>query len=386
MKSYILKSMWIMVMVLMVSVQAYAAEVAKTPVRIIYINGSNNNTEKDRFVFSDGMKKIHNCVKKDFESSDYVKKNMLDNGQDYILDNPRIFFWGYSSNSALNNVNEDLVTLDMISTKMAQSVRKMIAHVMHDAIWVQKERNMQIVVNNLHKEVMAANQRGEKVILFGHSAGSFVTYRYMFHKLPAISADKVYSYLERNKIANASFFKAHPVKNTCLDAVTESGLGVSTSTGEFVLNPNPAMLKEAYLKLNDYTATECVPDNELMGVVNFGSPLALFYSDIGTNTENYDMNLYRYIKNNNMFFITDNFADDPIGFPLSRNLSAQEMENLYNIGFNPNGKGFTYSKSDVNSPATFVGAHCSYWKCPNKFAKSVVKAYSDGYKNFYPAL
>ena len=106
---------------------------------------------------------------------------MLDNGNMYVADKPKIFFWGYNSNSALSTVKEDLLSLSMISPKMAQTVRTIIADVMHDAIWVQKEYNMQVVINNLHKDVMASYKKGEKVVLFGHSAGSFVTYRYLFH-------------------------------------------------------------------------------------------------------------------------------------------------------------------------------------------------------------
>ena len=68
------------------------------------------------------------------------------------------------------------------------------------------------------------------------------------------------------------------------------------------------------------------------------------------------------------------------------NLTRKEIENIYNIGFNTTGRGFMYSKSDVRSPATFIGAHESYWKYPNKFAKAVVDAYVQGYKNFYSDL
>ena len=40
-------------------------------------------------------------------------------------------------------------------------------------------------------------------------------------------------------------------------------------------------------------------DNEVLGVVNFGSPVALFYSDKGGSSEDinkYNMDLYRYLK------------------------------------------------------------------------------------------
>lgn len=87
-----------------------------------------------------------------------------------------------------------------------------------------------------------------------------------------------------------------------------------------------------------------------------------------------------------MFFLTVNFKDNLIGFRIGKNLTAEEMENIYNIGFNKAGKGFIYSKSNVSSPSTFIGAHESYWKFPNKFAKALVSAYVEGYKSFYSDL
>lgn len=367
-----------------------AADTNKTPVRFIYINGSNSNTEKDKLTFISGMNAMHSSMKKEFESNNFIKKNMLNNGNTYVADKPKIFFWGYNSNSALSTVKEDLLSLSMISPKMAQTVRTMITNVMHDAIWVQKEYNMQVVINNLHKDVMASYKKGEKVVLFGHSAGSFVTFRYLFHKAPVILPEEIVTYAETNKnISNSDFFRKNPVKPTCMDAITSSGVGVFSSTGDFVINPNPHLLKENYLKLNNYTSTQCIPDNDVLGIVNFGSPVALFYSDKGGSSEDinkYNMDLYRYLKDNNLFFLTVNFTDDPIGFPLSKNLSSEELENIYNIGFSGTGKGFFYSKSDVKSPATFIGAHSSYWKYSNKFAKAVVSAYVDGYKNFYADL
>lgn len=362
----------------------------KTPVKFIYINGSNNNTEKRKSEFIAGMKKMHISMKRDFEDNNFIKKNMLNNGNMYIMVNPKIFFWGYNSSEALNDFNNDIFSLNMISPTVAQTVRTIIAKVMHDAIWVQKEYNMQVIVNNLHKDVMNAYKNGEKVVLFGHSAGSFVTYRYLFHKLPAISTKELTATIERNENGTIDkFFSQHSVKSTCIDALTSSKVGFGLATGGIAFNPNKEELKKNYLKLDEFTSTQCVPNNEVLGVVNYGSPLALFYSDANTTAleiNRYNIDLYRYLNDNNMFFLTVNFKDDPIGFPIGKNLTAEEMENIYNIGFNTTGRGFMYSKSNVSSPSTFIGAHESYWKFPNKFAKDVVSAYVEGYKNFYSDL
>lgn len=368
-------------------VSAKAVETANPPVRFIYINGSNNNTEKRKCEFISGMKKMHVSIKKEFEANDFIKKNMLDTGNMQISDTPKIFFWGYNSNEALIDFNSDIFSLNMISPKMAQTVRTIIAEVLHDAIWVQKEYNMQIIVNNLHKYVMNAYKNGEKVVLFGHSAGSFVTYRYLFHKLPAISSEELITSIEKNENGTIDkFYRQHSVKPTCIDALTVSRVGFGLSTGGIAFNPNKEELKKNYIGLDEITTTQCIPTNEVLGVVNYGSPLALFYSDANTTAleiNRYNLDLYRYLKDNNIFLLTVNFADDPIGFPIGKNLTAEEMENIYNIGFNTTGHGFIYSKSNVRSPESFIGAHESYWKYPNKFAKAVVSAYVEGYKNFY---
>lgn len=370
--------------------KAIAIDDPSVPVKFIYINGSNNNTEKDKKAFTDGMLKMHASMKKNFEADDFVEANLLGNGQRYIDPKGKVFFWGYNSKNSFLKVKDELLALKLISPKFAQSVRTMIMQVIHDAVWVQKEYNMQVIVNNLHKDIMTCYNNGEKVVLFGHSAGSFVTYRYLFHKMPALSSDDLVNLIEKKYGDNdMAFYKKHEVNPTCVDAMSASGLGGYSANGNFVVNPDKKKLRESYLRLNEYTNAQCTPQGEVLGVVNYGSPVALFYSDLSeSNAEinKYNKDLYRYLKNNDMFLLTVNFTDDPIGFPLNRNVSASEIDNIYNIGFNQTGRGFLYSKSDVRSPASFVGAHNSYWKYPNKFSKAVVKAYDDGYKNFYPDL
>ena len=84
-----------------------------------------------------------------------------------------------------------------------------------------------------------------------------------------------------------------------------------------------------------------------------------------------------------MFWLTVNFADDPLGYPVVTNLNSEEIEKRHNIQFNKNGRGFYYDKSNVKSPATFLGAHTSYWNCAKKFSKAVADAYQEGYRCFY---
>ncbi len=352
------------------------------------MNGSNANTENDKTAFTTGMNNTQEQVKAFFESSEFIQKHLLKNGEYCIDATPYVFFWGYQSQEDLNNVNDCLLSMKMISPKLAQSVRSLLFHCMHDAIWVQKTYHMQNVVNNLHRQIMKAYKNGEKVILSGHSAGSFITYEYAIHKLPCIKPDELIKKLEQTDGGEMdSFYKEHPIKPTCLDAITESGLAVYTAGGKFIGNHSCEHSKEIYANLDKYTDLVCAPQDEVLGIINFGSPLVLFYSDIKDQSiaiNNYNKNLFEYMQNNNIFFLTVNFADDPIGFPVSRNYTADELQNMNSLIFSDSSKGFIYNKSNVKSPATFIMAHSSYWKHPKKFAKAMRDAYIEGYKNFYP--
>ncbi len=361
---------------------------AATPIRFIYLNGSNANTVDDKIAFTNGMNTTQGYIKKAFESSDFIQKNMLKNGEYEIEGIPYVFFWGYQSQNDLSNVNDCLLSMKMISPKLAQSTRTLLFHCMHDAIWVQKTYHMQHVVNNLHRYVMRSYKKGEKVILSGHSAGSFITYEYIIHKMPSIKSEVLIKALEKTENGTIdTFFRNHPQKSTCLDAITESGLAVYSANGKMIANQNDKKLKEAYLNLDKFTDLACVPQDEVIGIINFGSPLVLFYSDIKDQSitiNRYNKDIFEYMQKHNIFFLTVNFADDPIGFPVSKNYTADEMQNMNNLNFSDNSRGFIYNKSDMKSPATFIMAHSSYWKYPKKFAKAIVNAYIEGYKNFYP--
>lgn len=358
----------------------------KTPVRFIYINGANNNTPAMQEWFFNGINKAHPQIKKAFETSPFVEEKFLKKNNLEIEQYPGIFFWGNRTLNYLETINEGLVTTSMFSPKLAQVVRTLFAHCMHDAIWVQKDHNMQAIVRDLHNMIKSYSDKGEKVVLFGYSAGSFVTYEYFFYKLPAISWENILSKMEFSK-AEHDFIKTHKINPTCIDALIQSKLAVYSISGFLVPNSNFEEFKDAYAKLDLYTKDVCAANGSILGTVNYASPLVLFYSDLEDPTleiTQYNSGLFKYMKDNDIFWLTVNFADDPLGYPLSRNLTSSEISTMNNIEFNPNGKGFFYDKSNVKSPATFLGAHTSYWKHSKKFAKAIADAYEEGYLNFYP--
>ena len=275
----------------------------------------------------------------------------------------------------------------MVSSSGAYLVRSLITQYMHDAIWVQKTHHMIPVLEDLNatvKEEIA--NTGNDIVLYGYSAGTFVTYEYMFRKFRYINLLKVFEALNYDKDFIA-FVKANPREDTCISAITHryGKLGTMTSDGHLILNPNKEQLKASYLKMDEMTEKACAPKGKIAGIVNFASPLPLFYSDLADSQ--YEQNYYnklmiKYILENGIFFITVNFSEDPLGFPTSRNVTVKEVEDKLDIEIiDP--KGVIFDNSGVWSKRMFALAHTSYWTARGTFANAIVKSFVNGYKFQY---
>jgi len=331
--------------------------------------------------FYKGMNKMHPKMRKQFLESEFISEKLLENNKYTISAEPEAYFWGDKSIEGLELLNSDLSITEMFSPRLAQRVRTFFAHCLHDAIWVSHYRNMRPVISDLHKQIMENHNKGKSVILFGYSAGSFVTYEYMFNKFANIDVEK---YFDNTNTSNEfkTYVKANKKKDTCIDALIDSKLAVFSAEGVLIPNNNLEKAKENYDKLDEYTCLSCMPENSVKGVVNFASPLILFYSDISNprySLTYHNKLLYKYLLENNIFWLTVNYADDPFGFPTTKNISFVDLQDKIKLDIKPN-KGFLYNKSNVKSRRTFLGAHTSYWDTANKFSKAVVKAYEDGYE------
>ena len=371
---------FIIIMFLLFSLFSKAQAASDNQLQFIYINGSNNNDEKMKDWFFDGMKKMHPQMVKSFNKSSFVNQYLFENGKYTISLEPEAFFWGDMSKNNIETLNSDLKITQLFSPKLAQTVRSLIAHCLHDAIWVSHYRNMHPVIQDLHQQVLENYKNNKPVVLFGYSAGAFVTYEYMFNKLPSID---LVDYFDRTDVSDEfkNYVKLNKKNNTCIDALISSKLAVFSADGKLIPNINTKQSIKDYFVLDEHTNVACIPDGALKGIVNFASPLVLFYSDI-SNT-NYSMTyynklLYKYLLEKNMFWLTVNYSDDPLGYPTTKNISYKDLKNKIDMKINP-AQGFLYSKSDVKSRKTFIGAHTSYWATSKKFSKAVVKAYEDGY-------
>lgn len=357
---------------------------AQTGITFLYINGSNTNDTKMKNWYETGVKRLHPHMKKAFENDVLAKKYFLKDGQYFINETPEIFFWGDKSRNDLIFVENNLSISKSFSSWSAYQIRKMLAKFLHDAIWVQKYHNMVNVLADLHAQVKNEVNKGNKVVLFGYSAGSFVTYEYFQSRLPYLNVVDFFNKVGVNK-DEMDFVVKHPMKNTCMAALGDSKLAIFTATGHIIPNPNLELFKKHYLNLDESTANMCVPDKAVKGIVNFASPLVLFFSDLSDpNFEltYYNRLLFKYIIENDLFWITVNYRADPLGFPGGRNLSIEEVENAANIDIEPH-QGFMYDQSDTWGRNSALATHTSYWATRKIFSKAVVQAYVNGYRYQY---
>ncbi len=372
----------ILAILILLVVNGYFAQAnEQNEIQFIYINGSNNNDKKMTEWFFNGMNKLHPKMKEAFSTSEYTQEKFLENGKYSISEKPEAFFWGDKSSEEIESINSDLNITKMFSPRLAQRVRSFMAHCLHDAIWVSHYRNMHPVIEDLHKQIVKNHKEGKAVVLFGYSAGSFITYEYMFNKFANINLE---NYFENTFVSEElkTHIKANKKKDTCIDALLESNLAIYSAEGKLIPNNNTEIAIKNYEKIDNYTCKYCMPKGAVKGVVNFASPLVLFYSDI--SNPNYPLTyhnklLYKYLLENNMFWLTVNYADDPFGYPTTKNISYIDLRDKLNMEIKPD-KGFLFSKSDIKSRRTVLGAHTSYWATGKKFSKAVVQAYKDGYE------
>lgn len=351
-----------------------------TDLTFMYINGSNNNDTKMKDWYIKGVNKLHPVMKKKFEKDSTIKKWTKENK--LVIDkDPQIFFWGYNSKTDLEFVKDRLNISKAYSSTLAYEVRSLLTQFLHDAIWVQKTHNMLPILDELNNRVKEQASEGKNVILYGYSAGSFVTYQYLLYKLPYINLEELFKALKVDD-ETLELVKNNPKNPTCLSALSydKGNIGVITNTGHLVLNQNSNELKENYLNIDEATEKYCAPTGHVRGVVNFASPIPLFYSDMAD--PNYDLNFYnkymtKYIYENGIYFLTVNFKEDPLGFPSSRNLTIAQLEERLNLKIE-NPTGVIFDNSSIWSKRSAFFAHTSYWSARGTFAKGVVKSFVNG--------
>ena len=373
-----------------INLSANAVEEQPTGITFIYINGSNNlthkNREKFKIAFVENVQNLHPQIKQRFEENDMINENFLNNGRYVINPEPVTFYWGDRSLDIIEKLDKDLKSASKYSPKIAHQARSLFAHCLHDAVWVQQHQNMTKVIDDLHIIVNNELEKGNKVVLLGYSAGSFVTYQYYLNKANSINTADFLKGKYNTEVDN--FVENTPVQPTCFDALIEADLiKFNLKTGLYDPNQNIEVFKKNYTNLDKYTNQVCFQGGAVKGVVGFGSPVRLFYSDFtknNTSINNISRLMGKSIVENDVFYLTVNYNNDPFGFSNSENFTFESLQQDSSIKFGRRAyRGFIYNKSNNYVPRTFITAHLAYWDTPKRFAKAIVKAFNEGYKNFY---
>ena len=370
------------------TISTNAIEEKPTQVTFIYINGSNNlaynNRLKFKTEFVESVKKLHPQIKTKFEENELIKENFLQNGKYTINPEPITFYWGDRSLKVVETLDNDLKSAKKYSPMIAHQARSIFAHCLHDAVWVQKNHNMAKVLDDLHKVVNSEVSKGNKVVLLGYSAGSFVTYQYYMNKAETITLKDI-TWRNFGTEINEYIAKT-PVKPTCFDALIDANLvRYNVQTGKYDPNKNLDIFKKNYTELDKYTAQACFSNGTVKGVVGFASPARLFYSDFldsDTSLSHLSKLMAKSIVDNDVFYLTVNYSNDPFGFSNAENFTLKQL-GLTNKNTEETRKGFIYNKSNNYVPRTFITSHLAYWHTPKRFAKAIVKAFNEGYPHFY---
>ncbi len=357
---------------------------AKNEITFIYLNGSNTNTQNSKEDFIKGVNKLHNQIIQNFECDAFIYGFLLEGGKYKINKTPNPFYWGDLSKVEIELIKNDFDFLKQISPKPANHVREFIALCLHDAIWVSKQENMMPILENLHKIIVDEYNKGNKTALLGYSAGTFIVHQYMFLKVPVINLKEA---ILRSNIEKKykDYVADINMENTCTDALFKNSLVRYDIDNRFIFEENFNDYKTKISKLNDDTKKYCAPKDALVGGINFASPFALFYSDLFD--KDYKMSeemalAYKFIIENKLFWLTVNYSDDPLGFPLTRNVTYNDIKNLTNLEIKDGG-GFIYDKSDKPSRRTFLMAHLSYFNTSKRYAKILTDAFIEGFEHFY---
>ncbi len=355
------------------------------PVDIIYIHGAYET----RDAFNNSVRNVHDDMVKQFQNDPFMYKNLLDNGNKKIGEKEIIFFWADQTEENQKILDKALAYVKNVGTFISRFGRETLSHLLHDAIWISKPVNYTPLLNDLLKVVKEEYSKGNQVILYGYSAGSLLASEYLTQKMPIIDLNEVKNAANDDSYMSRYFaqtVKKHKFKPTCLDALKESKLVFYTDNDEFVANPDISFLKREFPNLDTYTDKYCSPQGALKGVVVFGAPLTIFDSSApqeGSSSNQLMQLAMKYLVENNVFFLVVNYENDFIGMPLAGKPTLNDLQNSQSLGdITPNG-GFLYDATGVKCRTNIFSSHMAYWSNGKRFAKSIVKAYNDGYKYFY---
>jgi len=364
---------------------SFSVSAKETPINVIYIHGSNQLNIGGLDGFTKWMNRMHSSLKKNFEKSAFIQLHLLSNS--YIKDQPDMLYWADKLRDNKSLIDYGLKKSGEKSNKIDQMIRGLIAQTVHDAVWLQKKQNMAYILDELNSKVNKNYKNGEKTMFVGYSAGTFITMKYLLLRTPIINLSNLFeTFKGQNNITDRDISLAteYAKQNTCVYAAIKSNLFYVDSERKLLLNPDPIQRERAMQQIEEQTQLSCAPEGAIVGVLNFGSPIVVFYSELSDADALNKYILEKTMQNvieTNKFYLTVNYSKDPIAMPIP-DFTFEKMTKYTNCKGIKKGNGFIYDTM-VKGGNVAVEGHRHYWYSTNKYTKAVAKAYENGYKYFY---
>lgn len=357
----------------------------ETPINVLYVHGSNQVNLGGAEGFAVWVNRMHPDLKRNFEKSDFIDLHLLSDA--YIKDEPQMLYWGDMLRNNKSLIDSGLRKSEQMSSKVSQFTRGLIGQVVHDAVWLQKNKNMTPILNELNEKVLTNYKNGERTILVGYSAGTFITLHYLLMKTPVINLTNLFEHFkgyDNITDKDISLAKKYVTQNVCVSAAIRSNLFYVDKDGVLSLNGNSKEREVALKQIGEQTVLACSPEGAISGVLNFGSPIVVFYSELSDSNDLYKYIVAKAMQNiveTDKFYLTVNYSKDPIAMPIPDFTYEQMLQNKNCDGIKK-GNGFIYDTITKGGFMTAEG-HMQYWYSTNAYTKAVAKSYAKGYKYFY---
>ncbi len=367
-----------------------------TCVDFIYIHGASHHSPEAHERFRRQIDAVHRWMQASFADTPEFAHAMLDDGRRAINPVPGLNIWGEEL-----LLTEDLQLLNTILEAESDEVlsfltgaRARLAIDIHDLVWVSHSHHQPLLLDPLHEQIKASERAGRPVVLFGHSAGSVIAANYAFYRLPYINLKELSS---RHQVTDAlKKLTRDEDQNTCLSALMAADLVEFGPDGKLAatLEKTDAIAALGLEQIRgdfwdfqlgalpEFTAEKCIGEQELAGLVTFGTMNSVLMSKADDGEGMLLALLLKYLYEHGMFWLTVNHADDPVSFSLYHEEGIPKtLEKMLGEEVRLNG-GFFVSARPEHGGATFLKAHSWYLNKPRDFARLTAETYADGYRRF----
>ena len=362
----------------------------------IYIHGASHHSPEVHERFRRQIDAVHQWMQVSLADTPEFVHGVLDDGRRAINPVPKVNIWGEEL-----LLVEDLQLLNTILEAESDEVlsfltgaRARLAVDIHDLVWVSHSHHQPLLLDPLHEQIKASAKAGRPVVLLGHSAGSVIAANYAFYRLPYINLKELSGRREVTDTLRA--LARDEDQNTCLSALMAADLVEFGSDGRLsaTLEETDAIAALGLEQIRDdfwdfqlgalpeFTAEKCIGEQELAGLVTFGTMTSVLMSKADDGEGMLLALLLKYLYGHNMFWLTVNHADDPVSFSLYHEEGIPKtLEKMLGEEVRLQG-GFFVSAKPLYRGATFLKAHSWYLNKPRDFARLTAETYADGYRRF----